>query len=99
MWQEVLTEMQEQLYPVLQLRTDIPEKFQIRIVIWNVEDLPSDRSLNVQIKCTMNNEEGAVDKLTDTHWNAKEGQAEFNWRIIYKVHVLSSSHCPRSSPY
>ena len=33
----------------------------------------------------MNDDAGPIDKLTDTHWNAKEGTAEFNWRVIYKV--------------
>ena len=67
------------------MRSDIPEKYQVRIVIWNIEGLPEDQSFNVQVKCTMNDDTGPIDKLTDTHWNAKEGVAEFNWRIIYKV--------------
>ena len=30
-------------------------------------------------------DKGPIDKYTDTHWNAKDGAGEFNWRIIYNV--------------
>lgn len=36
----------------------------------------------------MDDEKGPIDKLTDTHWNCKDGNAEFNWRMIYSVSIM-----------
>ena len=33
-------------------------------------------------------EKKPVDKYTDTHWNAKDGNGEFNWRFIYNVNII-----------
>jgi hypothetical protein len=44
---EIIPDEEESLYPVLQLRSEDQEKFEIRIVIWHVEDLPSDKGINV----------------------------------------------------
>jgi hypothetical protein len=28
---------------------------------------------------------GPIEKLTDTHYNSRDGDGEFNWRIIFNV--------------
>jgi hypothetical protein len=28
---------------------------------------------------------GPIEKLTDTHYNSRDGDGEFNWRIIFNT--------------
>jgi hypothetical protein len=36
-------------------------------------------------------EKGPIDKCTDVHYNVKDGNAEFNWRMIYQVNKIIHS--------
>lgn len=37
----------------------------------------------------MQEEKGPIEKLTDTHYNSRDGDGEFNWRFIYNVHFIN----------
>lgn len=81
---EVIPRSKNSLFPVTSLEQHNVEQYELRIVIWNTENVPLvNGSVNIQVKVSMFNGEKEVEEKTDTHNNSKDGKGEFNYRLIF----------------
>ena len=93
MWVEIL-DFQEQLrYDIIELPPPTVDKYEIRLVIWNTWDVfKTTKKIDIKVKCSIRDEiEGEILKATDTHMGSKEGFGEFNWRMLFRIILPSSS--------
>ena len=89
------------LPPVDDIKLPEPERFQLRAVVWNAEEMQGDNgkvddgggtSMNDlyfsgHMLSKANKKLNEQKQETDTHWRAKEGKGEFNWRFVYDFEV------------
>ena len=75
-----------------------PLKFQLRIVIKNVEDvtlddvnpLTGERTSDIYIKGFLCNENLCTAQKTDIHYRSMSGEGNFNWRFVFDFEYLPS---------
>jgi len=81
----------EDLYPIIDINPIPPRRFEIRLVIWNAEDVPAvdlggNTDAYVKAWCSMLYYEKKTNMLikdTDTHWFCSNGCPNWNWRNVW----------------
>ena len=77
--------------PAAKFEPPKPVKYQIRLIIWEVFDIPKGdrKTIDVFFKVTLDNEGWAVDEVTketDTHMGS-DGYAIYNWRMLFDLNL------------
>jgi len=73
--------------PTQPLPSTQPQKYELRVVIWKMKDIITMEGgvPSVEIIATMNLDDGTIEEhKTDLHKNAADGNATYNWRLIFK---------------
>ncbi|XP_076375559.1 otoferlin [Megalopta genalis] len=78
------------LKPASDIRPLIPQEYEIRIIVWNTEDVPLvDSQFLTGEKCSDVYVKGWIlyddYQKTDVHYNSLNGEGNFNWRFIFRV--------------
>ena len=89
-WLDILTPVEAQMYPRVNIALPAPLKFELRVVIWKARTVVSLDALTDQndlfVKAWCESTDGAQKKQeTDTHWRAKRGKGSFNWRMKFPL--------------
>jgi len=88
MWVEMLDSVEASSTKATELRSPEPVELEIRLVIWNCENVKpvdgdkTDVKIYAQIDCAKYGGHLPAEQVTDVHQNS-DGHAEFNWRIVY----------------
>ena len=87
--------------PAIDIKLPEPENFQLRVIVWDAEDMHSDDGtiddgggtsmndlyvsghLRTKARKILNEQK----QETDTHWRAKGGAGNFNWRFVFDFEV------------
>jgi len=95
---DILDVKQAQLDPGLQLKRPDYKHFELRCVVWNIEDLKFNGQVKTKsplVRLDLQRGPYKIDSKsmetkgeTDTHSRSSDGKASFNWRV--KLHLL----CP-----
>lgn len=93
MWVEILDAYEQLKYDIIELPPPTVDKYEIRLVIWNTFDVfKTSRKIDIKVKCSIKDEvEGEILKETDKHMGSKDGYGEFNWRMVFRIILPSSS--------
>ena len=87
--------------PPVDITKPAPERFQLRVIVWNAEDMKDDsgkgsnfsRDAMNDLYCSGHLRTKVHKKIkeqqqeTDVHWRAKDGKGEFNYRLVYDFEV------------
>ncbi|XP_057330739.1 otoferlin-like [Microplitis mediator] len=81
--------------PPINITPQIPEEYELRVIIWNTEDVPlvdnqflsGEKCSDIYIKGWIMYEDL---QKTDVHYNSLNGEGNFNWRFIFRF-VYSKS--------
>jgi len=97
LWVDIMTEAEAAANPLINLKPPPPEPYELRCVVWKTKGVRTDTHSFVAQATDMNDLfcRGQVEchgtqlkRLeSDTHWRAMYSQAEFNWRMLWKVSV------------
>ncbi|XP_036143415.1 otoferlin [Monomorium pharaonis] len=68
----------------------IPEEYEIRVIVWNTEDVPltesqfltGEKCSDIYVKGWIQHEDY---QKTDIHYNSLTGEGNFNWRFVFRV--------------
>ncbi|XP_076223010.1 otoferlin [Nomia melanderi] len=76
--------------PALDISPPVPREYEIRVVVWNTEDVPLvDSQFLTGEKCSDIYVKGWIIyddyQKTDVHYNSLSGEGNFNWRFIFRV--------------
>ncbi|KAK9306192.1 hypothetical protein QLX08_003081 [Tetragonisca angustula] len=76
--------------PVVDISPPVPEEYEIRVIVWNTEDVPLvDSQFLTGEKCSDIYVKGWIlyddYQKTDVHYNSLNGEGNFNWRFIFRV--------------
>ena len=70
-----------------------PTKFQLRMIIWELEDMPNADIEGVSDLYVTGELVNSSKKLkTDVHYRAQNGKGVFNWRMVWDVEVPSENY-------
>jgi hypothetical protein len=95
MWVEIFTEEDAINYPQEILSAANTCDYELRVVVWKISELELDEKSDLAISAVINHpEEGKIQKMTDTHYEAKHS-AVFNWRLLLPIQYP----CPDSTLY
>ncbi|GAW82530.1 ferlin [Plasmodium gonderi] len=91
MWVEIMDYEQSKKTPIHKMETPKKTDIEIRIIIWRCTMLSVDENINKTFDLTVTSELDCVNyngtnpaiQTTDVHYNCKNGNAVFNWRIVY----------------
>ncbi|XP_035743561.1 otoferlin-like [Vespa mandarinia] len=67
-----------------------PEEYEIRVIVWNTEDVPlmesqfltGEKSSDIYVKGWILQEDR---QKTDVHYNSLTGEGNFNWRFVFRL--------------
>ena len=96
MFVEVLDKQAAKLIPVSKIAKPLPEKYELRLVIWKCQKIPlSEEKDTVDIFFKVQFDpsgwlEDAVEKETDCHSGSEDGHGIFNWRIKFEFELPCS---------
>ncbi|XP_043264956.1 otoferlin-like [Colletes gigas] len=76
--------------PAVDIRPMVPEEYEIRVIVWNTENVPLVESQFLTgEKCSDIYVKGWIlyddYQKTDVHYNSLNGEGNFNWRFIFRV--------------
>ncbi|KAF0685796.1 Aste57867_22404 [Aphanomyces stellatus] len=93
MWIDILTPHDGSLYPPVDIALPPPTAFELRVVIWKTKEVPNFDEFtemnDLFVRCQL---EGSDYQDTDIHWRAKNGKANFNWRMKFPVTLGHKQH-------
>jgi hypothetical protein len=74
--------------PIPKFEKPKPQKYEIRLIIWEVFNLPlsGKKAIDIFFKVTMDGEgwrSNSIVKETDAHLGSTDGYGEFNYRLIF----------------
>ena len=85
MWVEIISMQEDKSkHPVFDISPKPQEEFEIRVAVWDTEDL---KSMDVEgttdgfIKCFMDAKHA---QETDTHFRNQDGKCSFNYRLLFR---------------
>eukprot|EP00300_Choanocystis_sp_HF-7_P003966 c13020_g1_i1.p1 GENE.c13020_g1_i1~~c13020_g1_i1.p1 ORF type:complete len:1691 (-),score=420.75 c13020_g1_i1:43-4602(-) len=92
MWLDIFPQDEAKKIPALVITPPPPQTFQLRVIIWHTRNVKSMDSFTNQndlfVRCEVEGAQGSSQvKETDTHWRAKQGRGNFNFRMLYKIVV------------
>jgi len=98
-WVEILTPEQAKASPLINIRPPPPETYELRVIVWGVRDVPNMDEITNQndlyVTCQLLSPGTRHKKMkTDTHFRAKNGLGNFNWRFVFPVE-LPAKNFPR----
>ena len=89
---EVFPKSKDVDFPKTNIERNETNVYQLRIVIWNVDNVPTINKGKVDIQITASLQDPNVPEKTDVHYNSTNGHGEFNWRLIFNVEYPSEKH-------
>ncbi|EZA54735.1 Otoferlin [Ooceraea biroi] len=90
MWIDMFQTGQLPPKPTVNIAPPIPEEYEIRVIIWNTENIPLVESQFLTgEKCSDIYVKGWIlyehYQKTDIHYNSLNGEGNFNWRFVFRV--------------
>jgi len=86
LWVDIMTPEEARLNPPEDIRPPEPERWQVRTIIWTVNNVIFDGEVDLFVTGKLGDHKH---QLTDTHWSSPDGRGEFNWRLIWDVIIPS----------
>jgi len=87
MWVDAV-EQTNKTFPVWDINQPPSQEFEVRIVVWKVQDIPPGDDFTDQSDLFVKMKLGDHDwRETDTHYFAKNGRGSFNYRIKFPVEL------------
>ncbi|GAB68029.1 ferlin [Plasmodium cynomolgi strain B] len=91
MWVEIMDYEQSKKIPIHKMGTPKKTDIEIRIIIWRCTMLSMDENLSrtfdlvvtAELDCVNYNGTNSTIQSTDVHYSCKNGNAVFNWRVVY----------------
>ena len=88
LWIETLTSQEARRTPMTRLVKPTPEKYELRLVLWNVWDVPQGEKdvVDIFLEAQWDAEGWQSETLkreTDCHCGVEDGKAVFNWRMKF----------------
>ncbi|KMZ91648.1 ferlin [Plasmodium vivax Mauritania I] len=91
MWVEIMDYEQSKKIPIHKMGTPKKTDIEIRIIIWRCTMLALDENLSrtfdltvtAELDCVNYNGANSTIQSTDVHYSCKNGNAVFNWRVVY----------------
>lgn len=73
-----------------------PEKYQLRVIVRNVEDVilsdynpvTGEQTSDIYVRGFMANEQLCAPQKTDVHYRSLDGEGNFNWRFVFDIEYL-----------
>ncbi|KYN99162.1 ferlin, putative, partial [Plasmodium reichenowi] len=92
-WFEIFNEEFAQLNPIKVLCSNEPDDYQLRLVIWKVNNAAMDdnSTISLFVRCIYTDEDREDRRDTDTHYNSKDGKGIFNWRFVYNIKIPTNA--------
>ena len=102
LWVDILEKREHAtLPPPIDITKPRPEAFQLRVIVWSAEEMKDDtgRSASMtndamndlyfsgHLRTTANKTVCEQEQRTDTHWRAKDGKGEFNYRLVFDFEI------------
>eukprot|EP01129_Flabellula_baltica_P011560 TRINITY_DN5091_c0_g1_i1.p1 TRINITY_DN5091_c0_g1~~TRINITY_DN5091_c0_g1_i1.p1 ORF type:complete len:1232 (-),score=264.76 TRINITY_DN5091_c0_g1_i1:19-3714(-) len=84
MWIDIMTPSEARKSPVVNIEPPRPKQWQLRAIVWNVEDVPLEHTRDFFVTGRLGN---MKIQNTDIHYRSKDGKGAFNWRMIWDVIV------------
>ncbi|GBG24784.1 Fer-1-like protein 4 [Hondaea fermentalgiana] len=85
LWCDIMDQPTAIKYPMIDVSPPADTVYEMRVIIWKCEDVPSFDFLTKQndlyVRCNFNGFSEKSWKETDTHWRAKKGKGSWNYRI------------------
>ncbi|KAG7207640.1 hypothetical protein KM043_009260 [Ampulex compressa] len=83
--------------PAVDIRPQAPEEYEIRVIVWNTEDVPlvesqfltGEKCSDIYVKGWILYEDY---QRTDIHYSSLNGEGNFNWRFVFRVTYSKSEH-------
>lgn len=101
MWVEMMTPQKALEIPRVVLKEATPVGIEIRAVVWGARALSFkglkkdsvDAQISATLDCSGYKGSQPVTQMTDVHYYSKNGNAIFNWRVVYSNVRLPISSC------
>ncbi|XP_043799116.1 otoferlin-like [Apis laboriosa] len=95
MWIDMFQVGEVPLKPPVDISPPVPEEYEIRVIVWNTEDIPLVESQFLTgEKCSDIYVKGWITyddyQKTDIHYNSLNGEGNFNWRFVFRVMYCKS---------
>ena len=102
LWVDILEKREHAtLPPPIDIMKPRPEAFQLRVIVWSAEEMKDDtgRSASMtndamndlyfsgHLRTTAKQQVCEQEQRTDTHWRAKGGKGEFNYRLVFDFEI------------
>jgi hypothetical protein len=93
MWVEIFPAADQSRYPLIDIEPTPKVGFELRVVVWNAKNVRAGDTIGgmndlyitgVLVYRDQNNKLVEKNLTTDTHFRAKNGKGNFNYRLIYK---------------
>ncbi|XP_067216226.1 otoferlin-like isoform X2 [Linepithema humile] len=76
--------------PAVNIAPPTPEEYEIRVIVWNTEDVPlvesqfltGEKCSDIYVKGWILYEDF---QKTDIHYNSLNGEGNFNWRFVFRI--------------
>jgi len=91
MWVDIMTTAEARNTPVENIEPPRPKTWQLRAIIWNVDDVPIVETRDFFVSGRLGDHKI---QNTDVHYRSKDGKGAFNWRMIWDV-TIPSKHDSR----
>jgi len=93
-WLDILKPEEAQVFPPDDVHLPPSKLFEVRIVIWKSKDVPAmdwlEGMSDLYVKCNLEGSIGGWQE-TDTHWRCRNGNASWNYRLIFDVELGHST--------
>ena len=85
---DILTQEEAARIPQDNIMPPVPQNYEMRVIVWETKNVvlknSGGKSSDIIV---VGYPEGQEPQSTDTHWNSKDGQGLFNWRLKYPITV------------
>jgi len=88
-WLDIMTEKEAAKEPMFDISLVPPAPFEMRLVLWKARNMPSMETVaagmnDLYLIASLISLSGLdIEKETDIHWRAKNGNGSFNWRMKF----------------
>ena len=91
-WLDILSSAEARTNPICRIAPSPPEKFELRLIIWKTENVAAHDGITNQndlfVRAKLQRSGFATVTLeTDTHYRAKKGVGNFNWRMKFPIEL------------
>jgi hypothetical protein len=92
MWLEIIpTSNREKIKEKIGIEPEPKIPFEIRLVIWEVQDIPPSDIKKGESVFVGVSIDGFGSQHTDIHYNIQNGYASYNWRMVFKCDLPQES--------